>query len=211
MRTVLTLCIFLLFSSRILAFEGNIQLTKQSQYDTTYVIFYFKDSKVRLDEFTESGQLCKTLLIDLNTENIVALSPSLKLYTDVSRKTNKPKASEQFDVIKTSSYKFIEGKKCYQWRVRNRILESEITYWVMESDNPVMQKLYYILTATENYSSISSFFMQIPESDGFVPLLAVERNLVREQKQSMHITSINEKKIPAKLFEIPKDYKNMKI
>ncbi|NJO69177.1 MAG: hypothetical protein HC830_07760 [Bacteroidetes bacterium] len=53
--------------------------------------------------------------------------------------------------------------------------------------------------------------MHIPETEGYIPVLAVERNLVREEKQSIHITSINERQVPARLFEIPKDYKNRKI
>lgn len=204
--------IFLLLSItlKLTAFEGNIQLTRQSQYDTTYLVFYFKDTKVRIDEFTESGQLNKTLLMDTETGKIMALSPSLKLYTDITRKENKPGTAQQFEVIKSDNFKYIEGKKCYQWRVRNRVLESEITYWVMESDNQMMQKLYSILNATENYSSIPSYYMYIQESQGYIPMLAVERNLVREEKQSMHITSIREQKIPSRFFEIPKGYKNLK-
>lgn len=207
-----TFFVLSIFSGCLLAFEGNIQLTKQSQYDTTYLIFYVKDSKARVDEFDESGQLTKTLLIDLITENIVALSPSLKLFTNVARYNDSPtKTDKQFDVLKTNNFKLIEGKKCYQWRVRNRLLDSEITYWVMESEMQFMVKLYSILDAAENYSSIPSFYFQIPESEGFVPVLAVERNLVREQKQSMKVTSINERKVSGRIFEIPKDYRNLRI
>ncbi|NJO69178.1 MAG: hypothetical protein HC830_07765 [Bacteroidetes bacterium] len=82
------------------AFEGNIQITRQSHYDTTYLIFYFKDTKVRIDEFTESGILNKTLLVDLKTENIVALSPTLKLYADITRKESRTAPTQQFEVIK---------------------------------------------------------------------------------------------------------------
>jgi hypothetical protein len=215
--TMLKFIAFLLFSiilsASVFAFEGNIQLIKQSHYDTTYLIFYIKDSKARVDEFNERGQLTKTLLINLNSGNIIALSPALKLFTDVTHHNKEmvSKSNRQYSVIKTSNYKMIEGKKCFQWRVRNRLLDSEITYWVMESDNQMMGKLYAILNSTENYSSISSFYLQIPETNGYVPILAVERNLVWEEKQSMHITSINERKVSGRLFEIPKDYKNLRI
>jgi hypothetical protein len=210
MRKAYTIFVLLILSLKLSAFEGNIQLTRQSQYDTTYLVFYFKETKVRIDEFTETGQLSKTMLMDMETGKIIALSPSLKLYTDISRKETKPRATQQYEVIKSENFKYIEGKKCYQWRVRNRILESEITYWVMESDNQVMQKIYSILNATESYSSIPSFYMYIQESQGYIPMLAVERNMVREEKQSMHITSIREQKVPSRLFEIPKDYRNLK-
>jgi hypothetical protein len=210
MRKVYFVVVLLTIALKLSAFEGNIQLTRQSQYDTTYLVFYFKETRVRIDEFTESGQLNKTLLMDTETGKIIALSPSLKLYTDITRKETKPGTAHQFEVLKSDNFKYIDGKKCYQWRVRNRILESEITYWVMESNNQMMQKLYSILNATENYSSIPSFYMYIQESHGYFPVLAVERNLVREEKQSIHITSIHEQKVPSKLFEIPKDYKNLK-
>lgn len=206
--TVITL--FAINLGSVLAFEGNVQLTRQSQYDTTYFIFYVKDASVRVDEFSASGQLNKTLLVDLNTEKIVALSPALKVYANLSQRNNVPVKS-RFDVIKTENFKLIEGKKCYQWRVRNRELDCEITYWVMETEYNFMQKLYRILDVTENYSSIPSFFRQIPDNKGFMPVVAVERNLVREQKQSLQVTSINERKVPARLFEIPGDYKILRI
>lgn len=205
------LLLFIVSSVSLSAFEGNVQLTLQSRYDTTYFIFYIKDTKVRMDEFNNGGQLVKTLLIDLNTENIVAVNPSLKLYVDVPKKENFSKAGQQMNVIKTNNFKLIEGKTCYQWRVRNRILETEITYWVMESEIGAVQKLFKILSSAENYTSLLSFFLYIPDNEGFIPMMAVERNLVREQKQSMQITSINERKLPARLFQIPVDYKSAKI
>jgi hypothetical protein len=81
----------------------------------------------------------------------------------------------------------------------------------MESELAIMDKLFHILDVAEGYSHIPSYFKQIPENIGFVPLVAIERNLVREQKQLMQITSINESKVPANLFEIPKDYKCLRI
>lgn len=210
MRKLLAVFIVVINSCLLFGFEGNVQLTRQSQYDTTYFIFYFKDANVRVDEFTASGQLNKTLLVDLNTEHIVALSPALKVYANLNRKNNIP-TSRKFDIIKTENFRMIEGKKCYQWRIRNRELDCEITYWVMETEIPVMQKLYRILDETENYSSIPYYFRHIPGNSGFFPMVAIERNLVREQKQSLQITSINPRKVPTKLFEIPRDYKILRI
>lgn len=205
------LLLFLVNTVSLKAFEGNVQITLQNKYDTTYYIFYIKDTKVRMDEFNNGGRLVKTLLIDLNTENIVAVNPSLKLYVDVPKKENFSTKSKQVNVIKTNNFKLIEGKTCYQWRVRNRILETEITYWVMESEIDAVKKLFKILSSAENYTSLLSFFLFIPDNEGFMPLMAVERNLVREQKQSMLITSINERKLSSRLFQIPADYKNAKI
>ncbi len=81
----------------------------------------------------------------------------------------------------------------------------------MESEVSVMSKLFSVLNDTEAYSSIPSFFLQIPDKEGFLPVLAVERNLVREEKQSMEITSVNQRSVSDKLFEIPKDYKNLRL
>lgn len=210
MLKLLVVIICVIQSCLLFAFEGNVQLTRQSQYDTTYFIFYVKDANVRVDEFNATGQLNKVLLVDLNTEKIVALSPALKVYAHLGQK-NEVQDKSRFDIIKTENFKVIEGKKCYQWRVRNRELDCEVTYWVMETENIIIQKLYRILDAAENYSSIPYYFKQIPQSSGFIPLVAIERNLVREQKQSMQITSINEKKVPSRLFEIPSDYKSLRI
>ena len=210
MLKLLVVIVFVINSCLLYAFEGNVQLTRQSQYDTTYFIFYVKDANIRVDEFNATGQLNKVLLVNLNTEKIVALSPALKVYANLGPK-NEVQNNSRYDIIKTENFKVIEGKKCYQWRVRNRDLDCEITYWVMESEDLIIQKLYRILDATENYSSIPSFFKQIPQSAGFIPMVAVERNLVREQRQSMQITSINQRKVPSRLFEIPADDKSLRI
>jgi hypothetical protein len=210
MRKYLTLFLLMGVYMHLSAFEGNVQITRQSQYDTTYFIFHIKEPNVRIDEFSNNGRLIKSYIINLNTENVVALNPALKLYIEMPKKESQARVKQKFDIIKTSNYKVIEGKTCYQWRVRNRELDSEVTYWVTESDIEVMQKLYKILSATEKYSSILSFYMSIPDSDGFIPLVAVERNLLREEKQSMLITSINPRKVPVKLFQIPIDYKSVK-
>lgn len=194
------------------AFEGDIKAVRQSQYDTSYLIFYVKDNKARIDEFNETGQITKTLLVNLETSEITALSPTLRVYTHVmSKRETDAHPRSNFDIIKTTNFKLIDGKKCFQWRVRNRLLDSEITYWVMESEVSVMSKLFSVLNDTEAYSSIPSFFLQIPDKEGFLPVLAVERNLVREEKQSMEITSVNQRSVSDKLFEIPKDYKNLRL
>ena len=211
MRKYLILILLIGVCKYLSAFEGNVQITRQSQYDTTYFIFHIKEPNARIDEFSNNGKLIKSYLINLDTEAVTALNPGLKLYIEMPKKEGISSAKQKFDIIKTKNFKVIEGKTCYQWRVRNRELDSEVTYWVTESDIAVMQKLYKILSSTEKYSSILSFYMNIPDRDGFIPLVAVERNLLREEKQSMVITSINARKVPVKLFQIPLNYKSVKI
>lgn len=211
LRNLFALILIVSNTAFLFAFEGDIQLTRHSQYDTTYFVFYVKDSKVRVDEFNASGQLSKTLIVNLATEDIVALSPALKLYTKINSKQHDKQFGKKVDVIKSDNFKLIEGKKCYQWRVRDRALDREITYWVTESDLDIMLKLYHILDITENYSSIPNYYSQIPENEGFIPLIAIERNLVREQRQLMQITSIKKRRVPSKFFEIPSGYKNLRL
>lgn len=193
----------------LLAFEGNIHFTRQSRYDTTYLIFYIKASKIRIDEFSASGKLTKTLLVNLDTNNILALSPELKMYADITNKT--PADVPKVEINKTDNFKMIEGKKCYQWRVRNSSTDCEVTYWVTELQIPEIKYLFRILEVTESYSRIPSFYLQIPASSDFVPMIAIERNLVREQKQLIKITSINPQKVSSGLFDVPADYRSLKI
>lgn len=207
MRKLLAVIFIVLNMGYLLAFEGNIHLTRQSRYDTTYLIFYIKASRVRVDEFSSSGKLTKTLLVNLDTNNILALSPELKMYADITNKeaVDNPKV----EINKTENFKMIEGKKCYQWRVRSRSTDCEVTYWVTELQLPEIKYLFHVLEATESYSSIPSYYLQIPASNGFVPMVAIERNLVREQKQLIKITSINPQKVSSGLFNVPADYRSL--
>lgn len=211
MRKYLMLLLLIGVNMHLSAFEGNVQITRQSQYDTTYFIFHIKEPNARIDEFSNNGQLIKSYLINLSTEAVTALNPALKLYIELPKIEGPSSLKQKFEITKTKNKRVIEGKTCFQWRVRNRDLDSEVTYWVTESDIAVMQKLYKILSTTEKYSSILSFYMNIPDRDGFIPLVAVESNLLREEKQSMVITSINARKVPAKLFQIPLNYKSVKL
>ena len=69
--------------------------------------------------------------------------------------------------------------KCYQWSVKCKEKNTEISYWVTQNNFDFLEKMVKILNQTERSWE---FFTHIPQNQGFFPMLSVERNLVRDEK-----------------------------
>jgi len=184
-------------------FEGSIKIMHHSHYDTSIYVFYVKDNKVRLEEYNNFDELRNVLLIDLERERVTALQPHYKVFKDIRNKTFTEKINTKYEVIKTDYRKEINGYECYQWRVRNRSMNTEIAYWVMGENFKFWDDLWRILNKTENNYS---YFLRISGSDGYIPLLSVERTLVRHEKSRYFITDIEKNSPNNQLFVIPADY-----
>jgi disulfide oxidoreductase YuzD len=65
-------------------------------------------------------------------------------------------------------------------------------------------KLIDILGSTEN---TSEFYRHIPDSQGFFPMLAVQRTMVRDERMRTKVVEIAPKNINSMLFEVPASYK----
>jgi hypothetical protein len=191
-------------------FEGNITLVKQTFYDTTYLTFTVKDKLVRIDEKNAKYQVMQSLIIDTEHKNITALSPSQKLYTTIQKIKDVPNLQSGFVIIKTENFKYIEGYKCFLWRVRNSNLNLEISFWVFESNFGFFNDVIALLSQTEDYSRYCLYFNQIPDTRGFFPMLMVEKTLLRDEKMKVTVQHINRKKVDDKQFQIPGEYKYLR-
>ena len=186
-------------------FEGTITIIKQTLYDTTLFTFQVKKKLVRIDEKNMRNEVIQSLIIDITTKSITALSPSQKLYTKIYK--NRVTPPSDIKVTKTTNFKMIEGYKCYQWRVRNNTVNSEISLWVCAESFTFFSEVMDLLSKTEDYSEYCRYFNLIPDNSGYFPIMVVERTLLREEKTRVMVQSIQRKEINESIFQIPKDYK----
>lgn len=188
-------------------FEGRIILSKQTPYDTTIYEYSVKKNLVRLDIKKSLAQVMQSLIIDLEKENIIALSPNHKLYT-ILKKNNQPipDEKEDFEIIKTPNFKLINRYKCFLWHVRNKHLNSDIAFWVTELQFDFLPKVIKLLSRTDDYAHIINYYMQVNQDNTFFPILIIDRTLLKEEKSKMQVINIVNETVNDKEFEIPKDY-----
>jgi hypothetical protein len=211
-NTLLVFTFILLFVCSVNAgiFEGNILFVKQTQHDTVFYSFSVRNNLVRVDERNSRQQIVQSVIINIVSSEVTALSPSMKLYTTLHPQAESIAHSGNVEVTKTQRYKIIDGYKCSQWRLRNKQMNSEITYWVYESEMSFFNKIITLLSRTPEYVRFCNLFDYIPESDGFMPMLTVERSLLRDEKTRVVLQKIDRRKLDHKLFIIPRDYKYLR-
>jgi len=188
------------------AFEGSIELILESCYEKSYFTYYVKDDKVRIDKFDNDHILTQSLLISLKSKEVFALSPSKKLYTKLGQQKAIETNSENFIIAKTENFRMVGDYKCYQWRVKNKERNTEVAYWVSQNNFYFFEELVKILNNTDQ---TYEFFEKIPESQGFFPILSVERTLLRREKSRIYVVNISDKKVNDSLFSIPNDFELM--
>lgn len=186
-------------------FEGSITLRKQTFYDTTCYVFSVKEDMVRIDEKNVHDQVMLSLIINTSTKNVTALSPTQKMYTTIYK--SHAAVTDDVKIVKTDNFKLIDGYKCYQWRVRNSTLNSDISIWVCAIDFQFFNDAITILQQTDDYGTYCKFFYAIPGTPGYFPILVEERTFLRDEKLRIAVKDIVRQPIDAKLFEVPREYK----
>lgn len=191
-----------LFSSD---FEGVIQLMRQSHYDTVYYEYHVKGDQVRIDEYDMNRQIRNIFLVHLNDRKVYAINKERKLFKELSASDDFVAANQDdYTVTKTDNRKTINGYTCYQWRVRNERKKSEIAYWVTQNGFSFYDQL---MDVVRNFDNTSLFYRAIHDASGFLPILAVERTLVRFEKERLVVTDIEHRAVDLNVFSIPDDYK----
>lgn len=201
---LITLSLFYSLKGTPGSFEGSMTVIKESCYDTTYFTYLVAQGWIRIEESDSHKNITSIYIINTDKEEVFAVNPSKKLYTKL-KSTAPDNTESRFEIKKTKNSKVINGVKCFLWRVKNREKNTEIAYWVTQSNFDFFDKMVKILNYTDRNLE---FFSQIPQSNGFFPILCVERNLVRDEKMRTSILEINRKPIDTSLFRIPNGYKN---
>lgn len=198
----------LLFSanSNTQSFEGSIDLVQKSFYDTTYFTYYVKDRNVRIDKFDSNHNLTQSLLVQIDKELVYILSPEKKLYTQLETHDDYHAADDGFIILKTENHRIVHGINCYQWRVKNIERNTEVAYWVSQNDFYFFEELVKLINRTDK---TYEFFEKIPETQGFFPMLSVERTLLRKEKSRIYVANITKQKLSETKFSIPSDFEKV--
>jgi hypothetical protein len=191
-------------NSDVESFEGSIKMVQKTCYETSYFTYFVNRENVRIDKFNDNHILMQSIIVNLNNKQIHVLNPSKKLYTKFNVNSAPRENSNGFSILKTENSKLIDNHLCYQWRVKNKENNTEVAYWVIQNNFYFFEELIKILN---NVDKSFEYFEKIPETQGFFPLLTVERTLLRKEKNRLSILQINNKNIEENIFEIPNDFK----
>lgn len=185
------------------AFEGQIEIVQESSYSISYFTYFVKNDNIRIDKFDSNHIMEQSLLINIKNKQVYILSPSKKMYTQLDiPKTNQPN-SENYTVLKTENSRMVGNFQCYQWRVKNKERNTEVAYWVSQNNFYFFDELLRITNSIDN---TYEFFEKIPDTQGFFPMLCVERTLLRREKTRTYVVNISDQTIDDQLFKIPSDY-----
>ena len=190
-------------NSDIESFQGSIELIQKSHYETSYFTYFVKEENVRIDKFDIDHQLTQSLVINLNKEQIYILSPIKKLYSKIEVNKNQKSDYTNFTIQKTENSRMVNDYLCYQWRVKNKERNTEVAYWVSQNNFYFFEELIRLINSADK---TYEFFEKIPETQGFFPMLSVERTLLRKEKSRLYVVNINKSDVNDNLFRIPSNY-----
>ena len=204
--TVVSLILVSITAAWAQTFEGSIEFKKILPNDTSIYVYHVKGNKVRIDEMGADGKTLEgSMLLNLADKKIYALSHDRKLYMERPYK-NEQTSKMNLEVERSANSKFINGFECSQWRVKNKDKDSEITSWVAQGNFDFFLPLLQLLNRKDNFAT---FYLQVPDTKGFFPMLAVERTLLRDEKGRLQVTKVSKKSPDAAFMEIPKGYVKM--
>ncbi|MCF8258550.1 MAG: DUF4412 domain-containing protein [Flavobacteriales bacterium] len=204
--TFTSILLLTLVSATAQNFEGSIYFTKSNMMDVTRYAYHVKGNMVRIDEMQEGKEdLVAALLVNLETQETIALSHERKLYMKRPKGTpvETPKGLE---LKKGELQKSINGRNCSQYRVKSRELDRELTFWVTDGNFDFFPKLLNVLKRKDHYST---FYLSIPDLNGKFPLTADELTLLRDKKGFLQVDKIESKKLDDRMFAIPAGFEKV--
>lgn len=189
-------------------FEGSIYFTKSNMIDVTQYVYHVKGDMVRIDEMVEdSDKLVATLLVNLESGTMTALSHERNLYMNRPKKGDSADDTQGNVIVNGQLKRSIHGTNCSQIRVKNKQADREVMYWVSDEANyGFFPKLLSILKRKDNFST---YYMSIPDIGDKLPLLAQENTLLREKKGFLQVDKLEKKKLDDSLFKIPAGFEKV--
>lgn len=182
-------------------FQGTIKFTKTIGPVTANYIYYVKGDKVRVEELSENGEVQGIMIVDTKANTVKALSPERKMYIDVPNK--RPARETEVYVQKTNNTKVINGYDCTEVKVSGKTDGREVTFWVADDDFDFMVPLLETLNRKDK---LATYFMNVPELDGFFPMIGVERKTDGVELTKLQVNTVDKGDLNNDLFEIPSDF-----
>ncbi len=182
-------------------FQGTIKFTKTIGPVTANYTYFVKGDKIRVEEMSENGEIQGIMIIDTKANTVKALSPERKMYIDVPNK--RPARDTEVYVQKTNNTKEINGYNCTEVKVTGKTDGREVTFWVANDDFDFMMPMLETLNRKDK---LAVYFMNVPNLDGFFPMVGVERKTDGVELTKLHVNTVDKSELSAELFEIPADY-----
>lgn len=182
-------------------FQGTIKFTKTIGPVTANYVYYVKGDKIRVEELSENGEVQGIMIVDTKANTVKALSPERKMFIDVPNK--RPARETEVYVQKTNNTKMVNGYNCTEVKVSGKTDGREVTFWVADDDFDFMVPLLETLNRKDK---LATYFMNIPNLDGFFPMVGVERKTDGVELTKLQVNTVDKGDLNNDLFEIPADY-----
>ncbi|MCX6310792.1 MAG: DUF4412 domain-containing protein [Bacteroidetes bacterium] len=188
-------------------FEGIIEFKKQIGTTSTDYVYYVKGDKVRIDEFSPGTRTVDEIFIlDTKANTFIYLNSVRKQWG--MRVTSESSVAPAGCIASTTkATKEIFGYKCAEQLVTNEKDNTQISFFVAPGKFAFFAPMVKLMNQQENFST---YLMAVALKDGSMPLLAVEKDLNGLEKGRLEVTRLEQKVLAGGLFEIPKDYTEVK-
>jgi hypothetical protein len=175
-------------------------------YPIVIYTYSIKGNFIRIDEYDKYKRLQEYYIINVKDSTITALNPNQKLYSKIDVQRLHASKQSDYDIINTGIYKYINGYKCYQWRVRNKSQNSEITYWIASDSFDFFTPMAGISASIDD-----SFLFNVIRLFEGMPMLIESRTLLRVDKATYTVTNIVRTRVDLSMFSIPNFYQNYQV
>ncbi|MCO6499001.1 MAG: DUF4412 domain-containing protein [Vicingus serpentipes] len=203
------LTVFVVITATLFAqdFEGVIEFRRINYYDTTNYTYHISSDQVKIDEYNKDGKVTGTMLVNLNTQEVLAVNHDRKLYMNIESKPSVKDLSNS-KIEKTQQTKKVLGYDCVKWTVDNPDYKSKAEYWVVKDGNYSYFKR--LLTALNRKDKIALYFMQVPGNAGFFPIIGEEKGYDGKLRARLETKKVTKKKLSTTTFNIPAGYTEFK-
>lgn len=187
-------------------FTGILKYIEYTPFDTTYYTVFVTKEKIRVDFYNNDGNsgADKIMIYNLKDQNILALKPADKIFKYIDGHKDVKTDIDGCQIIPNKRiYKYINNYKCVQYRVRNTIENTDITYWIPEESFPFYSEM---ISMKHSMQRSHKYFFMLPNYKVAFPMETIERTLLREKKSSFKVIEFSEETIDHKVFDIPEDY-----
>ncbi|MDQ3109157.1 MAG: DUF4412 domain-containing protein [Bacteroidota bacterium] len=188
-------------------FEGIIEFKKQTGKNVVNYVYYIKGSKVRIDEFaSETRNVEASFILGLKDSSMIYLNHKRKMWG-----TRKPSSSGAAPAgcvaSQTKNIKEIFSYKCVENVVRNSKDSTEISFYIAPGKFTFFTPMMKLLNRQENFAT---YLLAVPLKEGSMPLLAIERDLLGNEKSRLEVTRLEQKTLAEGMFLTPKDFTEVK-
>ncbi|MFN8713513.1 MAG: DUF4412 domain-containing protein [Bacteroidota bacterium] len=188
-------------------FEGIIEFKKQQPGDSVNLVYSVNGNQVRVDEIrARSHNIFRSFLLDLKAGSCIFINHAKKEWTQLGN-TGKPVVPASITVESTKESKSLFGNKCNKHIVKNTADNSSIHYYVSSGRYMFFVPMLELLNQREDFSTN---YLALPVKDGSFPFLAVKYDAAGKEVGRLEVTRIEKKVVSASVFDVPKDYKEVK-